>query len=101
MVRTGSLPTSPLHGLYHRPLVYESVTGWNDFQPWLDQVKNFPEEVIDQALGQIPRRMAGTRRGPGTAAPDGTVCSAAARASKTNIEGVARRGRIQVFPNWE
>ena len=27
---------SPIQGLYHRPVVYEAVTGWNDFQPWLD-----------------------------------------------------------------
>lgn len=47
-------PESPLQGLYARRLVYESVTSLDDFQPWLDQVVNFPEEVVDQAWKQIP-----------------------------------------------
>jgi len=45
---------SPLQGLYFRPLVYETVTGLDDFQPWLDRIAYFPESVVDQALKQIP-----------------------------------------------
>src|SRR6185503_7977284 len=40
-------PEAPLQGLYARHLVYESVRSVDDFQPWLDQVIHFPEEVID------------------------------------------------------
>jgi len=47
-------PESPLQGLYARPLVYEGVRSLRDFQPWLDQVTHFPEEVIDQAWKRIP-----------------------------------------------
>ncbi len=47
-------PESPVQGLYARRLVYESVTSLNDFQPWLEQVVNFPEEVVDQAWKRIP-----------------------------------------------
>jgi len=47
-------PDAPLQGLYHRPLVYESVTSLDDFQPWLDLVVNFPVEVIDEAYRKIP-----------------------------------------------
>jgi hypothetical protein len=47
-------PESPLQGLYARRLVYEGVHGLDDFQPWLDQVANFPEEVIDRAWKRIP-----------------------------------------------
>jgi hypothetical protein len=47
-------PESPLQGLYARRLVYESVRSLDDFQPWLDQVVHFPEEVIDQAWKRIP-----------------------------------------------
>jgi len=46
---------SPLQGLYFRPTVYRSVRGWDDFQPWLDRVVNFPEEVFDAAWKQIPQ----------------------------------------------
>jgi hypothetical protein len=45
---------APLQGLYARRLVYESVHSLEDFQPWLEQVIHFPEEVIDQAWKGIP-----------------------------------------------
>ena len=41
-------------GMYFRPLVYRSVRGWDAFQPWLDRIVNFPEEVLDDALKQMP-----------------------------------------------
>jgi len=47
-------PESPVQGLYHRRMVYESVRSLDDFRPWLDQVVHFPEEVIDQAWKRIP-----------------------------------------------
>ena len=47
-------PESPVQGLYPRRLVYESVTSLDDFQPWLEQVVNFPEEVMDQAWKRVP-----------------------------------------------
>lgn len=45
---------SPLQGLYPRRMVYEQVRSLDDFQPWLEQTKNFPESVVDQACRQIP-----------------------------------------------
>jgi hypothetical protein len=45
---------SPLQGLYFRTNVYRSVRGWEDFQPWLDRVVYFPEEIVDAAQKQIP-----------------------------------------------
>lgn len=45
---------SPLQGLYFRPIVYRGVKSLADFQPWLDQVIHFPEEVVDDALKRIP-----------------------------------------------
>ena len=47
-------PDSPIQGLYTRKLVYENVRSLDDFQPWLDQIVHFPEEVIDQAYKQAP-----------------------------------------------
>ena len=47
-------PESPLQGVYPRHLVYESVRSLDDFQPWLEQVTHFPEEVMDQAWKRIP-----------------------------------------------
>jgi hypothetical protein len=47
-------PESPIQGLYHRKLVYESVSRLHDFEPWLERVVHFPEEVVDQAFRQVP-----------------------------------------------
>ncbi|MCU1259857.1 MAG: hypothetical protein JWO80_2742, partial [Bryobacterales bacterium] len=47
-------PDSPVQGLYARTSVYEGVRSLESFQPWLDRVMHFPENVIDQALRQIP-----------------------------------------------
>jgi hypothetical protein len=46
---------SPLQGVYFRPSVYNEVTSLDSFQPWLDMVRHFPLEVIDEAWKQIPR----------------------------------------------
>ena len=45
---------SPLRGLYHRPSVYGNIRCLDDFEPWLGRLNNFPEEVIDRAIRQIP-----------------------------------------------
>jgi hypothetical protein len=45
---------SPLQGLYFRPVVYQNAKSVNDFQPWLDRVVHFPEEVLAEARNQIP-----------------------------------------------
>lgn len=47
-------PDAPAQGLYTRKLVYDAVRSVDDFQPWLDQIMHFPEEVIDQAYKQAP-----------------------------------------------
>jgi hypothetical protein len=49
-----TLEDSPLYGLYSRPIVYESVIGLESFQPWLDQVVNFPSGALDRVLSRVP-----------------------------------------------
>lgn len=48
------LNDSPVQGLYFRPLVYARVRGWADFEPWIDRIRHFPDEIVDQAVKQIP-----------------------------------------------
>ena len=48
------LTDSPLQGLYFRSAVYNGVRGLSNFQPWLDRIVHFPEEIVDQAVKQIP-----------------------------------------------
>jgi hypothetical protein len=47
-------PDSPLQGVYHRPLVYGAAGSLDDFEPWLDRIRHFPAEVVDEALRKIP-----------------------------------------------
>jgi hypothetical protein len=42
------------YGVYMRRVVYAAVTGMEAFEPWLGRIRNFPDNVIDQALRQIP-----------------------------------------------
>jgi hypothetical protein len=48
------LPDSALTGIYPRRIVYAGVRSITDFEPWIDRIANFPPEVIDKALRQIP-----------------------------------------------
>ncbi len=89
---------SPIQGLYFRPTVYETVTSWSDFEPWLDRVLHFPEEVMDQAWKQVPlgwldgdeeelerlfeRLMRRRRRVP-------------------DLIRDCSKGRVDPFPNWK
>jgi hypothetical protein len=47
-------PESAVQGLYPRRMVYESVRSLADFDPWLQQVRHFPEEVVDRAWKRVP-----------------------------------------------
>jgi hypothetical protein len=47
-------PESAVQGLYARRVVYGAVRSLDDFQPWLQQVRHFPEEVMDQAWKRVP-----------------------------------------------
>ncbi|MBC8165263.1 MAG: hypothetical protein H7Y20_05240 [Bryobacteraceae bacterium] len=45
---------APMTGLYFRTSVYREVRSLEDFQPWLDRIVNFPEEIVDDALRSLP-----------------------------------------------
>ena len=89
---------SPLQGLYFRPSVYSSVKSWDDFEPWLGRVVNFPEEIVDQALKQIP---------PDWLAEDAAELEAmlaklmSRRKRVPDLIRESRRGRVNPFPDWK
>ena len=88
----------PLQGLAPRPAVYEAVRSWEDFQPWLDQVIHFPEEVVDQARKQVP---------PQWLAEDASALDAlleallARRRRVPDLISDCRRTRAGIFPHWQ
>jgi len=88
---------SPVQGLYFRPLVYESVRSLDDFQPWLDQVRHFPEEVMDEALRQIPRCWL---QGDEDALQCLLERLLERRKRVPQLVEQCRKGRVNPFPNW-
>jgi hypothetical protein len=52
-------PDSALRGVYARNCVYEHVTGWHSFEPWLSRVENFDPEAIREAAEDIPPEWTG------------------------------------------
>jgi hypothetical protein len=88
---------SPLSGLYFRPKVYSHVTGLDDFQPWLDRVLHFPEEVVDDALARLPAEWLNGDR-DGLNALLTTLMSR--RRKIADLLQDCRRAAICPFPNW-
>jgi hypothetical protein len=91
------LKDSPLQGLYFRTQVYREVRGPLNFEPWLSRIANFPEEVVDQALKQIPPAWL-----EGDEAELQTILErllARGRRVVDLLEG-SRSARENPFPNW-
>jgi hypothetical protein len=88
---------SPLQGLYFRPSVYLQVRSFQDFEPWLDQVVHFPEEVVDQALKQLPPEwLAGD-----AAALETMLTKLMSRRKRVpDLIRSSQSGRINPFPAW-
>ena len=89
---------SPLQGLYFRPMVYGGVKSFQDFQPWLDQVVNFPEEIVDDALKQIPPQWL---EGDETALEALLTKLMSRRKRVPDLLRDCCAGRISPFPNWK
>ncbi len=93
-----NFPDSPLQGLYFRPSVYQKVRGWEDFQPWLDRVLYFPDEVVDTAQKQLP---------PEWLAEDASALQTLLEKLMSRRRRVAdlirdsRHGRVNPFPQWK
>jgi HipA-like kinase len=89
---------SPLQGLYFRPIVYRQVRSPEDFQPWLDRVVHFPEELVDQAQKQIPPEWLEGDEG----ALETVLQKLMARRKRVlDLLQDSRRGRINPFPSWK
>lgn len=54
-----SFPDSPIRSLYPRPLVYESVTGLQSFEPYLSRVENIVPSELEAGLREVPQEWCG------------------------------------------
>ena len=89
---------SPLQGLYFRTVVYEQVRGYPDFEPWLERILHFPEEVIDDAMKSLPPQWL---EGDGGEL-ERLLQKLLARRSRTpELLASCSRGRANAFPNWK
>jgi len=91
-------PDSPLQGLYARHSVYEGVSSLTDFEPWLEQVVNFPEEVVDRAWKRIPNEwIAGEEE-----ALERLLERLFERRKRVpELIAACRQGRVNPFPAWK
>ncbi len=49
-----TFPDYPLRGVYARNEVYESVRGWESFEPWLSRVENMEGDTLWEIVNRIP-----------------------------------------------
>jgi len=49
-----TFPDLPLRGVYQRNKVYERVTGWKSFEPWLSRVENMDAGVLWEIAEAVP-----------------------------------------------
>jgi hypothetical protein len=49
-----TFPDSPLRGVYARNKVYERVTGWQSFEPWLSRVEALKAETLWEIAEAVP-----------------------------------------------
>lgn len=92
------LTDSPVQGLYFRPTVYTGVLGLNAFEPWLGRIVQFPEEVVDQAVKQIPPSWLDGDEG----VFEDLLGRLMARRKRVPdlIEACRQGGRVNPFPDW-
>jgi len=54
-----NFPDVALRGVYARNFVYQQITGWESFEPWLSRVENFAPAAIQEIAGTVPPEWAG------------------------------------------
>jgi hypothetical protein len=85
------------YGLYHRPVVYKAVTGLKSFEPWLEQVRYFPESVLESVRHSIPPQWTEGDED----ALDRMLNTLLARRKKVPaLLELARTAQCEPFPEW-
>jgi hypothetical protein len=91
-------PDSPIQGLFARRIVYEPVRSLQDFQPWLDQVVHFPDEIVDKAWKSIPPDWV---EGEEDAFENLLESLYDRRSRVPDLIAACRAARTNPFPNWK
>ncbi len=88
---------SPEIGLYPRREVYEHVTGFDDFEPWLTRIAELPAQVLDDAYGQTPPHWYDSQVDHLEALLETLYRR---RSSAPDLLRKAKQARRDPFPNW-
>ena len=88
---------TPLMGLYPRRLVYDSVRSMADFEPWLEQIMHFPEEIFDSAFKQVPPEWIDGEEEEFERLLEQLL---ARRRLAPELISETRRSKANPFPNW-
>jgi len=90
-------PDSPLRGVYPQNRVYEAVTGWESFEPWLSRLEAIGGDALYAVAEQVPVEWYG-----GDAfALEGLMEALLARRSRVReLIGAFRDSDRRPFPNW-
>ncbi len=90
---------APLFGLFFRPIVYERVRGLADFAPWIERIQNFPEEIMDRVLREVPDSWL-----PGDERDELSRVLEKLLHRRNRLEELIEactRGRVNPFPSWQ
>ena len=90
---------APLFGLFFRPIVYERVRGLADFAPWIERIQNFPEEILDRVLREVPAAWL-----PGDERDELHRLLEKLLHRRNRLEELIEacaRGRVNPFPSWQ
>jgi hypothetical protein len=92
-----NFPDSALRGVYARNFVYQGVSGWDSFEPWLSRVENMNPAVIHEIAGAVPPEWTGNDWGE----METLAAAIVERRSKVReLITAFRDSTRQPFPSW-
>ena len=90
-------PDSPLRGVYARNLVYQHVSGWESFEPWLTRIENLAPALIHEIAGAVPPEWTGNDWGELERLTESIV---ERRTKVRELITAFRNSSRQPFPAW-
>lgn len=88
---------APLRGVYQLNKVYEGVTGWESFEPWLSRVEKIKEETLWEIAESVPPEWYGSDAG---ALEELMIRLYARRTRVRELIESFRDSNREPFPNW-
>src|SRR5579871_5213063 len=94
----GEIVDNPRQGLYLSPAAYETVQSWSDFEPWLEALRRFPEELVEQAISALPAEWVAGEHDRLRRLMDRLLLR---RAKVADCVERTIESKPEVFPNWK